>query len=157
MVEDHNNEALNAFLGDKMKFYSSTRVEPYASTAERQENPVRENMKLYMSKSSVPQECRLTNWYLQTGALLMVIHNIVHPKIVNRKLFGLKRPNGRELYVEAVDGYGTELFVQNGTQFQINFHGVKINSMKFPVRLAFVGKSHKEHGHTFSNAVVDHR
>lgn len=40
--DDHNELALNAFRGSLVKRFSSTTVEPYASTKDQQDNPVQE-------------------------------------------------------------------------------------------------------------------
>lgn len=52
LVNEHNKEALYAFLADIMKLCSSTRVEPHASMAGRQANPVREHMQPEMAYNS---------------------------------------------------------------------------------------------------------
>lgn len=42
LVEEHNQEALEAFPGSIINLYSSTRVELHASSPEQKSNPVRE-------------------------------------------------------------------------------------------------------------------
>lgn len=157
LVDEHNNEALDAFPGEKLNFYSATRVEHHASGSERQANPIREYVLPEMTHNFCPTGVPAHKLVLKIGAPLMVIRNVVHPKIVNGKLFVLKRSTTRALYVESVDGDERETFVLHRIKFQFNFHGVKITRMQFPVRLAFAGTVHKAQGQTLAKVVVDLR
>lgn len=96
---------------------------------------------------------------LKIGAPIMVIRNVFHPRIVNRKMFVVTSHTRQWLCVAQIDGDWTEgtTYSLNRIKSQFSSHRSTITRKKFGVRLAFSGTVHKSQGETFDQTVLDIR
>lgn len=97
-----------------------------------------------MTDKFCPTDVSVHKLELNIGLPIIVMHDVFQPKIVNGKLFLLKRCARRAFYADSMDGCKREQFDLHLVKYQFNFQVVKISRMQFPVRLAFSGTVRKD-------------
>lgn len=75
----------------------------------------------------------------------MVIRNLLHATLVNRKLFVMKAHTRRAVQVASVDSNvnETQTYPLHPIKVHFSYHGVKVTRMQYPLCLAFAGTVHK--------------
>lgn len=159
LVNEHNDRALDSFPGEEFTLFSYTSVDPHRSVEGREQNPESSYVVPEMTHRFCPTGVPPHHLKLKIGAPVMVIRNVLHPHIVNGKMFVVKSHTRRCLCVTQIDKDGREgsTYTLNRIKFQFSFHGVSITRKQFPVRLAFSGTVHKSQGQTLDKIVVDLR
>ena len=88
----------------------------------------------------------------------MVIRNILHPHLVNGKMFVVKKFTRKVLVITIRLDDGTNLTKMiHRIDFQFDVSDFQVTRKQFPVRLAFNAAVHKSKGQTLQKLLVDLR
>lgn len=95
LMDEHNEAALNTFTGSPVNFYSPTTVEPQTSIQDRHDNPVREYVVPEMTYKFCPPGISPHRSTLNIAVPSMVTRNVLHPGLLNGKMFFVLSHNRR--------------------------------------------------------------
>ena len=157
-VDEHNENALRMFPGEKFISRSATRIEKVRHVSLDDEHPsevIVPEMTYNYAPTGVPPHML----QLKIGVPVMVIRNVLHPYLVNGAIFVVKKITRRVLHVAELgrDGDVVDTHMLHRIDFQFEFSDVKVTRRQFPVRLAFAATVHKGKGQTLRQVVVDLR
>ena len=156
LVDEHNYKALDMFPGDSFSLSSATRLEKTRRTNNTESDGI---LLPEMTYNYCPTGVPPHNLILKKGVPVMVIRNVLHPHLVNGKIFIVTGHSRRCLFVKQIDSDGRTIsrHALHRIDFQFTFSDVKVTRRQFPVRLAFAATVHKAQGQTLKKVVVDFR
>ena len=106
-----------------------------------------------------PTEVPPHNLILKIGVLVMIIRDVLHPNLVNGKMYVVKKFSRRVLVLSThlEDHPDAQTFLLHRIDFQFDFADLKVTRRQFPVRLAFFATVQKGQGKTLDNLLIDLR
>ena len=148
---------LPTFPGPLFKLRSATRIELLSSRNRSEVVP--ELTSKEMTYNYVPAGVPPHILELKVGIPVMMIRNVLHPHLVNGKMYVVKRVTPGLLLLSTTPGDrpSSKKFVVHRIDVQFEFSDIKVLRRQFPVRLALSATVHKAQGITFSRLVVDLR
>ena len=145
------------FPGTELTFRSSTRIEKIRNSQSTQEHPA-EIISPELTYNYAPTGVPPHLLKLKIGVPVMVIRNVLHPHLVNGKMFVVKKFTRKVLVITTRLDDGTALTeMLHRIDFQFDFSDFKVTRRQFPVRLAFSATVHKAQGQTLQKLLVDLR
>lgn len=96
---------------------------------------------------------------LKEGVPVIIIRNVLHPSLGNKKTFGVTAHTWRLEQVAALnsDGDETDTTALHLIMFQLSFHDVKATHIQFTLRPAFDGTAHNRRGQKLKKLVLNLR
>lgn len=157
LVDEHHETVLGVFLGSVVNIYSSTTLEPHASSQDRQDSPVWEYYVSGMAEKFCLTDVPPHYLNLKRGVPVMVFRNVLHPTLMVCTMLFMEAHTRRMVYVSVMGSNGNETnaYASHFITFQFSYQGVKITCMKSPILLAFAVTVRKEQEQTLQELVVD--
>ncbi|KAI0558600.1 ATP-dependent DNA helicase RRM3 [Gracilaria domingensis] len=156
LVDEHNQAALRIFPRRKYHLPSATMVEPMRSPdGDRIQTFLGPEVTYTYAPTGVPPH----NLFLKVGVPVMFIRNVLHPHLVNGKMFvviGVSRRCVRIIEMNS-DGQLTQNHMLHRIDFKFEYNGIKVRRRQFPIRLVFAATVHKSQGQTLRKMVIDFR
>ncbi|KAI0560144.1 ATP-dependent DNA helicase RRM3 [Gracilaria domingensis] len=156
LVDEHNQAALRIFPGRKYHLPSATTMEPMRSPdGDRIQTVLGPEVTYNYAPTGVPPH----NLFLKVGVPVMVIRNVLHPHLVNGKMFVVTGVSRRCVGIAEMnsDGQLTQNHVLHRIDFKFEYIGIEVRRRQFPIRLAFAATVHKSQGQTLRKMVIDFR